>query len=256
MKWKDRFRRSERSAASPGSPSSRPRISGNEAQQTALPWRRPTLEAVLRFGGYEWWPAEVRLTCSSMLLDLYALSRTPRTSECVLPFARPQDRTRGEAHASAFQESAALYFSHSFCIVHSHNSDCFFLNRGLVERDQDGSVRILRVPSCDVTDPGHSRAEDVQAALRQSEMGCRAVVKATRALIRTYTPAGLRVVRQAAELAFTGQATRRYWTKDAPNQCILKTSRWLHRNGYELCRVARSIQANAAWAATTAGGDG
>jgi PAS domain S-box-containing protein len=129
-----------------------------------------TLEAACGIGSYEWWPAEDRLVWSPRLIRIYGLNRAPTAEEGFSRLVHPDDRVRVEAETSAHLGSDAESFSHSFRIVRPDGSIRLILDRGTIERDEKGVVRVIRGLNFDLTDDLYldERTRAV-SALRESE---------------------------------------------------------------------------------------
>jgi PAS domain S-box-containing protein len=112
----------------------------------------PALEASCGVGGYEWWPAEDRLVCSSGLVRIYGLGRAPTAEEAFSRLVHPEDRVRVAAETAAYLGSNAESFSHNFRIVRPDGSIRLVLDRGSIERDEDGVVRFVRGLNIDLTE--------------------------------------------------------------------------------------------------------
>jgi PAS domain S-box-containing protein len=112
----------------------------------------PAQEAASGTGSYEWWPAEDRLVWSPGLIRIYGLSRAPTVKEGFLRLVHPDDRVRVEAIMAGCLASAAESFSRSFRVVLPDGCVRFILDRGAVERDEKGIVRVIRGLNVDLTD--------------------------------------------------------------------------------------------------------
>ena len=112
----------------------------------------PALEAASGAGTYEWWPAEDRLVWSPGLIRMYGLSRAPTAEEGFSRLVHPEDLVRVEAETSAYLGSDAESFSHSFRIVRPDGTTRIILDRGVIERDEKGVVRVIRGLNIDLSD--------------------------------------------------------------------------------------------------------
>ncbi len=118
-------------------------------------WLDPTLEIACGAGSYQWWPGEDRLVWSPGLIRLYCLRCTPTAEEGFSRLIHPEDRVCVEAETSAYLGSDAESFSHTFRIVRPDGSVRFILDRGAIERDDDGIARVVRGLNIDLTDDTH-----------------------------------------------------------------------------------------------------
>jgi PAS domain S-box-containing protein len=112
--------------------------------------------AAWQVGTYEWWPKEDRLTWSCGLVRIYGLERTPAAEAGFIELVHPEDRIRVEAETSDYLGSGALSYSHSFRIVRPDGAVRLILDRGSIERDAVGAVRVIRGLNVDVTDLAHA----------------------------------------------------------------------------------------------------
>ncbi len=129
----------------------------------------PALEAACGVGSYEWWPAEDRRVWSPGLIRMYGLSRAPAAEEDFSRLVHPEDRVRVEAKTSAYLGSDAESFSHSFRIVRPDGSVRFILDRGAIERDKKGIVRVVRGLNIDLTDESRTaHGNEIEEKLRES----------------------------------------------------------------------------------------
>ncbi len=110
------------------------------------------LEAACGAGSYEWRPAEDRLIWSPGLIRVYGVTQAPETEEGFSRLVHPEDRVRVEAETSAYLGSDAESFSHSFRIVRPDGCVRFILDRGAIERDEQGVARVVRGLNIDLTD--------------------------------------------------------------------------------------------------------
>ena len=106
-------------------------------------------------GTYEWWPEEDRLTWSCGLIRMYGLDRAPKMEEGFTRLVHPEDRVRVEAETAGYLGSAATSYSHGFRIVCPDGAVRFILDRGRIERDASGRVRVIRWLNVDLTDFAH-----------------------------------------------------------------------------------------------------
>jgi PAS domain S-box-containing protein len=106
-------------------------------------------------GFYAWWPAEDRVEWSSGLLRVYGLDRAPGAEEGFTRLLHPDDRERVEAETAAYLGSDATRYEHSFRIVRPDGTVRFILDRGTIEREANGTVRVIRGLNIDLTDFPH-----------------------------------------------------------------------------------------------------
>jgi PAS domain S-box-containing protein len=133
----------------------------------------PILEAASGTGVYEWRPALDRLVWSPGLLRIYDQDEAPR-GECGFSrFVHPEDRVRVEAETSGFLSGDASSYSHQFRIVRPDGSVRFVLDRGVIERDQNGRVQVIRGMNIDLGEAAFPPRPDVgadRANLRDAEL--------------------------------------------------------------------------------------
>lgn len=110
------------------------------------------LEQCWNVGTYEWWPEADRLTWSPELVRIYGLERAPRAEQVFTARVHPEDRLRVEGETSAFLGSDAASYSHIFRIVRPDGCTRVILDRGAIERDMSGQVRVIRGINIDLTD--------------------------------------------------------------------------------------------------------
>ncbi len=151
------------------------------------------LEAACGVGSYEWRPAEDRLLWSPELIRMYGLTQAPAAEEGFSRLVHPEDRGRVEAETSAYLGSDAESYSHSFRIIRGDGAVRFILDRGTIERDENGIARVIRGLNVDLTDvayldgrsmagnrSGVRRVEDVneiEGKLRESEARLRLFIE-------------------------------------------------------------------------------
>lgn len=116
----------------------------------------PDLEAATRTGVYEWRASDDRLVWSPGLLRIYGQAEPPQGEAGFLRFVHPEDRVRVEAETSSFMGSGATSYSHEFRIVRADGSVRLVLDRGIIERDDWGRVRVIRGMNVDL---GEGEAE-------------------------------------------------------------------------------------------------
>ncbi len=121
--------------------------------------------AAWQVGTYEWWPEEDRLTWSSGLVRIYGLARAPDVEAGFTELVHPEDRIRVEAETADYLGSGAASYSHSFRIVRPDGAVRLILDRGSIERDAAGAVRVIRGLNVDVTDFAQP---DLRAMARQA----------------------------------------------------------------------------------------
>ncbi|MBL8769850.1 MAG: PAS domain S-box protein [Phenylobacterium sp.] len=123
------------------------------------------VQSTAGLGFYEWHVAEDRLVWSASLLHIYGLTQTPRGERGFSSLLHPQDRPRIEAQTAAYLGSGADSYSHEFRIVRPDGAIRRILDRGLIERDGQGRVRVIRGVNVDLTgtDPGEQPTGDAAA---------------------------------------------------------------------------------------------
>lgn len=109
------------------------------------------LAAAWRAGTYEWWPSEDRVVWSPELLQLYGLTQAPNAEAGFTALVHPEDRVRVEGETSTYLGSDVTSYSHSFRIVRPDGTVRAILDRGAIERDPEGNVRVIRGINIDVT---------------------------------------------------------------------------------------------------------
>lgn len=107
-----------------------------------------------RAGTYEWWPALDRVIWSPELVQIYGLEQAPEGEESFTNLVHPDDRVRVEGETSTYLGSGDTSYSHSFRIVRPDGSERIILDRGAIERDPTGNVRVIRGINIDVTEEG------------------------------------------------------------------------------------------------------
>ena len=142
------------------------------------------LGAACQAGTYAWWPAEDRLTWSPGLLRIYGLQSAPAGEDGFTRLVHPEDRVRVELETSTYLGSDATSYSHSFRIVRPDGSLRRVLDRGAIEREATGSVRVIWGMNIDLTElpeVDHAEASDtVIRRLEQSEARLAAALRAGR----------------------------------------------------------------------------
>lgn len=125
----------------------------------------PQLAAAWQAGTYEWWPSEDRVVWSPELMRLYGLAQAPGAEAGFTELVHPEDRVRVEGETSTYLGSGVASYSHSFRIVRPDGAVRFILDRGAIERDPAGNVRVIRGINIDVTDEARLDASTKQAAV-------------------------------------------------------------------------------------------
>ncbi|HKJ84591.1 MAG TPA: PAS domain S-box protein [Spirochaetia bacterium] len=110
------------------------------------------LAATWRAGTYEWWPSEDRVVWSPELLQLYGLTQAPDAEAGFIALVHPEDQVRVEGETSTYLGSDGTSYSHSFRIVRPDGAVRVILDRGAIERDPAGNVRVIRGINIDVTE--------------------------------------------------------------------------------------------------------
>ncbi len=113
-----------------------------------------SLEAASGTGTYEWHAAEDRLVWSPGLLRIYGVAKPPDDEESFSRLVHPEDRVRVQAETAAYLGSAADVYGHRFRILRPDGSIRLVLDRGVIERDDQGLVRVIRGMNVDLTDIG------------------------------------------------------------------------------------------------------
>lgn len=103
-------------------------------------------------GTYEWWPAADRLSWSPELGRIYGLSQLPGAEPGFMELVHPDDRIGVEARTSTFLGSDATSYSHTFRIRRPDGVVRVILDRGAIERDENGNVRVIHGINIDVTE--------------------------------------------------------------------------------------------------------
>jgi PAS domain S-box-containing protein len=101
-------------------------------------------------GTYEWRVSEDRLYWSPELRAIYGLDQPPGAEPGFTELVHPDDRTRVEAETSALLGSGTTY-AHEFRIVRPDGEVRTVHDRGLIERNEDGSVQRLLGLNIDIT---------------------------------------------------------------------------------------------------------
>lgn len=133
----------------------------------------PDLEAASGTGIYEWRAAEDLLIWSPGLLRIYGQTEAPQGESGFIHFVHPDDRTRVEAETSSFLSANAGSYSHQFRIVRPDGSIRLVLDRGVIERDPMGRVRLIRGLNIDLGGVGPTPGADrmvENANLRDAEL--------------------------------------------------------------------------------------
>ena len=95
-------------------------------------------------GTYEWWPSSDRLSWSPELIHLYGLKQAPTREDGFSALVHPEDRVRVEGETSTYLGSDLTTYSHRFRIVRPDGAVRVILDRGAVDRDAAGNVRVIR----------------------------------------------------------------------------------------------------------------
>lgn len=129
-------------------------------------------ETASETGFYEWHAAEDRLAWSAGLLRIYGLAETPRGEGGFSHLLHADDRVRVEAETAGFLGGDADTYSHQFRVVRPDGSIRFILDRGVIERDAQGQVQVVRGMNIDITDVMRpmSHVELDRTALRDAEL--------------------------------------------------------------------------------------
>ncbi len=141
-------------------------------------------------GTYEWWPAADRLIWSPELVRIYGLQHAPSAERGFNELVHPADRIRVEGVTSGFLGSGATRYSHRFRIVRPDGAVRVILDRGAIERDAAGNVRVIRGINIDVTDeaevgasPSEQQAAAAEAGLRHHGTQLLAAMQAALAIV-------------------------------------------------------------------------
>ena len=102
-------------------------------------------------GTYEWWPSADRVIWSPELIRIYGLTEAPAAEEGFTALVHPEDRVWVEGETSTLLGSGVTSYSHSFRIVRPDGAVRVVLDRGAIERDGVGNVRVIRGINIDVT---------------------------------------------------------------------------------------------------------
>jgi PAS domain S-box-containing protein len=127
-------------------------------------------------GTYEWYVADDRVVWAPELVRIYGLDQAPPTEGGFTALVHPEDRTRVEAETAAFMGSGDTY-AHEFRIVRPDGTVRVIHDRGVIERDPQGVVTVLRGFNVDVTDQRTAAnrpdidTERLLAALRAGRLG-------------------------------------------------------------------------------------
>jgi PAS domain S-box-containing protein len=137
----------------------------------------PGLASFPGVGTYVWRVGMDRLYWSPELAGIYGLERPPRNDRDFMRLVHPDDRVRVKAETAALLEGGKQ-FEHEFRIVRPDGKVRVIHDREVVERDESGSVRLLRGVNIDVTG---QRDRDASAfeALRCSERRLELAYEAT-----------------------------------------------------------------------------
>ncbi len=112
-------------------------------------------------GVYEWHAAEDRLLWSPGLLKIYGLDETPTSEGGFVRRVHPEDRIRVKAETAGFLGTKADTFDHEFRIIRPDKSVRYILDRGIIERDRQGRVLIIRGMNIDLTNRARAGGRDV-----------------------------------------------------------------------------------------------
>ncbi|MFC3229218.1 sensor histidine kinase [Marinibaculum pumilum] len=137
----------------------------------------PGLAPDWQIGTYEWEPEADRLTWSPELIRIYGLDRAPTAEPGFSDLLHPDDRVRVEGETSTYLGSASASYSHTFRIVRPDGAVRVILDRGVIERDATGSVRLIRGVNIDVTDEARLNGA-AEERLRDTEDRYRALFEA------------------------------------------------------------------------------
>lgn len=96
-----------------------------------------------------------RLVWSPGLLQLYGVAEPPQTAEEFLALVHPEDRERCAREAERFHRADLTHFSQTFRIIRPDGSVRTILDRGSIERGEDGQALVTRGFNVDVTDEAH-----------------------------------------------------------------------------------------------------
>jgi PAS domain S-box-containing protein len=103
-------------------------------------------------GTYQWRPLDDHLIWSRELISIYGLDEAPPAEQGFMARVHPEDRVRVEGETSAYLGSRASSYSHRFRIVRPDGAVRLILDRGAIERDAAGNVRVIRGINIDITD--------------------------------------------------------------------------------------------------------
>jgi PAS domain S-box-containing protein len=115
---------------------------------------RTTADRLSKFPGvgtYAWHVAEDRVVWSPELVQMYGLEHAPSAERGFSDLLHPEDRTQVEAETSAFMGSGETY-QHEFRIIRPDGAVRVIHDRGVIERDAEGIVTVLRGVNVDVTE--------------------------------------------------------------------------------------------------------
>ncbi|MEA5468668.1 PAS domain-containing protein, partial [Spirulina sp. 06S082] len=127
------------------------------------------LEFASGTGVYEWHAGEDRLVWSPGLQRIYGLPKTPVSEGGFIRHVHPDDRIRVEAETAGFLGTRADTYSHEFRIVRPDGSVRFILDRGMIERDDQGRALIIRGLNIDLTDCRRPGAIDTGASAGEAK---------------------------------------------------------------------------------------
>ncbi|WP_164721637.1 PAS domain-containing protein [Silicimonas algicola] len=92
------------------------------------------------------------MSWSPELIRLYGLKQAPTAEDGFSALVHPEDRVRVEGETSTYLGSDLTTYSHSFRIVRPDGAVRVMLDRGVIDRDAAGNVRVIRGLNIDVTD--------------------------------------------------------------------------------------------------------
>jgi PAS domain S-box-containing protein len=128
------------------------RKEGNVSEDKTISEQDHQLPDAWQAGTYEWWPSADRVVWSPELIRIYGLKQAPAAEEGFAALVHPDDRVRVEGETSTYLGSHVTSYSHSFRIVRPDGAVRVILDRGAIERDAAGNVRVIRGINIDVTD--------------------------------------------------------------------------------------------------------
>jgi PAS domain S-box-containing protein len=130
-------------------------------------------------GAYAWSVSDDRMDWSPELMRLYGIDHGPTSEARFIELVHPDDRLRVEAETTAFLAAGDSY-EHEFRIVRPNGEVRFIHDRGIIERESNGSAIFLRGINIDLTMQRPTPGEDVhqgfdkellELALDASEQG-------------------------------------------------------------------------------------